>query len=84
VYLLNIETCPDVDEHPVGVGEVALDIERVGERNEDGLVLCFVSVAWFHLASLQRPGPTVKRRRARLDDAQALLELCLGRGKLGV
>jgi hypothetical protein len=43
VYLLNVEACPDVDEHPVGVGEVALDVERVGERDEDGFVLWLVS-----------------------------------------
>lgn len=43
MYLLNVEACPDVDEHPVGVGEVAFDVERVGEGDEDGFVLCFVS-----------------------------------------
>jgi hypothetical protein len=40
-YLFHIEACPDIDEYPVGVGEVALDVERVCERDEDGFVFCY-------------------------------------------
>jgi hypothetical protein len=39
-YLFHVEACPDVDEHPVGVGELAFDVEGVGERDEDGLLFC--------------------------------------------
>lgn len=37
-YLFHVEACPHVDEHPVGIGEPAFDVEGVGERNEDGLL----------------------------------------------
>lgn len=40
-YLLDVEARPDVDKDAVGVGELALDVERVGERDEDGFLLCF-------------------------------------------
>jgi hypothetical protein len=40
-YLFHVEACPNIDEDPVGVGEVAFDVERVCERDEDGFVLCY-------------------------------------------
>jgi hypothetical protein len=37
-HLFYVEPRSDVDEHPIGVGELAFDVERVCERDEDGLV----------------------------------------------
>lgn len=34
--LLDIVTCADVDEDVVWVGELAGDVEGVGQRDEDG------------------------------------------------
>ena len=41
-YLFDVEACPDVDEHVVGVGELAFDVEGVGEGDEDGFFFCLV------------------------------------------
>ncbi len=40
-YLFDVEACPDVDEHVVGVGEPAFDVQRVGEGDEDGFLFYF-------------------------------------------
>jgi hypothetical protein len=40
-HLFDIEACPDVDEDPVGIGQLALDVEGVCEWHEDGLLSCF-------------------------------------------
>ncbi len=86
-YLLDVEARPNVDEHAVGVGELALDVERVGEGDEDGFLLCGFGRGGLAMAGGDRQNigaRTIQRGPPQLDDAQALLELGLGGGELGV
>ena len=44
-YLLDVEASADIDNDAVWVGQVAADIERVGQRNKQFLAsLCCVMV----------------------------------------
>ena len=45
-YLFHVEACPDIDEHTVGIGELAFDVEGVGERDEDGFLFCGWALVW--------------------------------------
>ena len=56
-YLFDVEACPDVDEHVVGVGELAFDVEGVGEGDEDGFFFCLV-LCVSGLSSVWREGKT--------------------------
>lgn len=63
--LFDVKPSPDINNDLVRVGHPALDVEGVGQGDEDGLFL-------------------VKGLGAGLDDPEALLELGLGGGELGV
>ena len=55
-YLFDVEACPDVDEHVVGVGELAFDVEGVGEGDEDGFFFCCFVNSLFSLVAGGRGG----------------------------
>lgn len=39
-HLFYVESCPDINKYPVGIGQVALDVERGCKWDEDGLGFC--------------------------------------------
>ena len=84
-HLFNKKPRPDIDNHMIRVGKLALDVERVGQGDEDVFFFCrWLSSALGWKKGRGGEGPTVKSLGPRLHHPQALLELGLRRRQLRV